>query len=325
VKDAAMHRRALLLGGLAAPCVIGAARAQDTLRIAIFEAGSTLPYFVALTRGFFTDVGIAPQGVKLANHPLIVQALVSGDVDGCTNLVTLEGANINVRRPNTVLYYALNGQNAQHRMEQFVVRPNSTAARLQDLKGARILSAPGPANMAAARGVLAAIGLQEGRDYTLVEQPMGMHVGAMQSGQFDAAYTLEPVATIGERAGAMKRLEAGVIATYLLGRPDAQAFAAGAGFSGRFLDTKRAVAERFAQAWARAIEAIRTDPTTREALTSHLNTPAELAAVIPLQDFKMVREFSAQDRADLQKFIDTGVQMGTVRGAIDAASVIRPL
>ncbi|WP_198377978.1 ABC transporter substrate-binding protein [Neoroseomonas rubea] len=318
-------RRPLLLGTLAAPFVIGEARAADTVKVAIFEAASTLPYFVALTRGFFTEAGIAPQGFALATHPLIVQALVAGDAEACTNLVTLEGANINVRRPNTVLYFTMNGQNARHQMEQFVVRSNSTATRLADLRGARILSAPGPANMAAARGVLAAVGLQEGRDYTLVEQPMGMHIGAMQSGQFDAAYTLEPVATIGERAGAMKRLEAGVIATYLLGRRDAQAYAGGAGFSGRFLEGRRDVANRFAQAWARAIEAIRTDPTTRQVLTSNLNTPADLAAVMPLQAFTMIRDFTAQDRADLQKFVDIGVQMGVVRGAIDVGTFIRPL
>lgn len=318
-------RRPLLFGALAAPFVIGQARAADPLRVAIFEAGSTLPYFVALTRGFFTEVGIAPQGFVLANHPLIVQALVAGEVDACTNLVTLEGANINARRPNTVMYFALNGQNAEFRMEQFVLRANSTVTTLAGLRGARIMSAPGPANMAAARGVLATAGLQEGRDYTLVEQPMGMHIGAMQSGQFDAAYTLEPVATIGERAGAMKRLEAGVIATYLLGRRDAQAYAGGAGFSGRFLDQKADVASRFAQAWSRAIEAIRTDPTTRQVLTSHLNTPADLAAIIPLQAFRMVRDFTPQDRADLQRFVDIGVQMGVVRSAIDAGTFIRPL
>lgn len=318
-------RRPLLLGTLAAPFVIGEARAADTVKVAIFEAASTLPYYVALTRGFFTEAGIAPQGFALANHPLIVQALVAGDAEACTNLVTLEGANINVRRANTVLYFTMNGQNARHQMEQFVVRANSTVTRLADLRGARILSAPGPANMAAARGVLAAVGLQDGRDYTLVEQPMGMHIGAMQSGQFDAAYTLEPVATIGERAGAMKRLEAGVIATYLLGRRDAQAYAGGAGFSGRFLDGRRDVANRFAQAWARAIEAIRTDPTTRQVLTSNLNTPADLAAVMPLQAFTMIRDFTAQDRADLQKFVDIGVQMGVVRGAIDVGTFIRPL
>lgn len=320
-----LRRRPLLLGTLAAPFVIGAARAADTVRIAIFEAGSTLPYFVALTRGYFADVGIEPQTVKLANHPLIVQALVAGEVEGCTNLVSLEGANINVRRPGTIIYFALNGQNEEHRMEQFVVRPNSTVTSIRDLKGARIMSAPGPANMAAAKAVLASVGLQEGRDYTMVEQPMGVHIGAMQSGQFDAAYTLEPVATIGERAGAMKRLEAGVIATYMLGRKDAQAYAAGAGFSARFLDQKPDLVKRYVAAWTRAIEAIRTDPTTRQALTSHLNTPADLAAVIPLQAFKLVREFTPQDKADFQKFIDLGVQVGVVRGPIDVNTFIRAL
>jgi NitT/TauT family transport system substrate-binding protein len=318
-------RRPFILGTLSSPFVIGQARAADTIKVAIFEAASTLPYFVALARGFFTEVGIAPQGFALANHPLIVQALVAGDAEACTNLVTLEGANINARRANTVMYFTMNGQNARYQMEQFVVRANSSVTRLADLRGARILSAPGPANMAAARGVLTAVGLQDGRDYTLVEQPMGMHIGAMQSGQFDAAFTLEPVATIGERAGAMKRLEAGVIATYLLGRRDAQAYAGGAGFSGRFLDSRRDVANRFAQAWARAIEAIRTDPMTRQVLTTNLNTPADLAAVMPLQAFTMIRDFTSQDRADLQKFVDFGVQVGVVRSAIDVGTFIRPL
>ena len=61
---------------------------------------------------------------------------------------------------------------------------------------------------------------------------MGVHVGALAAGTFDAAYTLEPQATIAERQGAARRLEAGVIATHLIGRPGAQAWAAGAAFTG---------------------------------------------------------------------------------------------
>lgn len=320
-----MMRRRSLFGVLAAPFVIGQARAADVVRVATFEAASTLPYFVALTRGHFAEAGIEPQGFPLQNHPLIVQALIAGDAEACTNLVTLEAANINARRPNTVLFFSVNGQNAEHRMEQFVVRPGSAALRLQDLKGARIVSAPGPGNLAAARGVLAVVGLQEGRDYTLVEQPMGMHVGAMLSGQFEAAYTLEPMATIGERAGAMRRLEAGVIATHMLGRTDAKAFASGAGFSGRFLDARPDVARRYAAAWAKAVHAIRTDPSTRAVLTSHLNTPADLAATLTLQAFTMVRDLTPQDRADLQRFVDLAVQQGVVRQPIEAGSFLRPL
>lgn len=320
-----MHRRSLLLGALAAPALTRPAWARDTVKIATFEAASTLPHYVAVTRGFYAEAGIEPQGFPLATHPLIVQALMSGDAEACTNLVTLEAANINGRRADTVLFFSLNGQNAQHQMDQFVVRPNSTAQRLEDLRGARILSAPGPGNMAAARGVLAAVGLNEGRDYTLVEQPMGLHVGAMQSGQFDAGYTLEPAATLGVRAGAMRRLETGVIATHMLGRRDAKAFASGAGVSGRMLATRPDVARRLAGAWGKAIETIRTDPAARTVLTSHLNTPAELAAEMPLQAFTLARDLSAQDRTDLQTFIDMAVRQGVVRTRVEVDALIRPL
>jgi NitT/TauT family transport system substrate-binding protein len=85
------------------------------------------------------------------------------------------------------------------------------------------------------------------------------------------------------------------------------------------------VAKRYAEAWERAVQAIRTDPTTRQVLTSHLNTPAELAAVMPLQRFTMVKELSAQDRADIQKFVDLAVAQGVVRSAIDAGSFLRAL
>ena len=321
-----MQRRALLASALATPALATPTLAQGTerVRVAVFDVTSALPFYVARERGMFARQGIEITTIPLQTHPLIVQALVANEADACSNLVTLEAANINQRRANSVIYFALNGQNEQFRMEQFVVRPSSTARTLADLRGARIASAPGPANMAAARGVLASVGLGP-NDYTLMEQPMGVHIGGVQSGQFDAAYTLEPVGTVGQRAGAFRLLEAGVISTHLLGRKDAKAFAAGAGFSGRYLAEKPAVAARFAAAWAEALSAIRTDPTTLSYLTSHLNTPADLAASVPLLAYTMVKDMTPQDRQDLQRFIDIAVQQGVLRGAIDASTFIRPL
>jgi NitT/TauT family transport system substrate-binding protein len=200
------------------------------------------------------------------------------------------------------------------------------AQSIRDLKGARILSAPGPANISAARAVLAANGLQEGRDFTIQEQQMGVHVGALQAGTFDAAYTLEPVATIAERAGAARRLEAGVIATHLLGRVDAQAWAAGAALTGRFLAEKPAAAQRFANAWGKACELIRQEPAAvRPLLVQHMQTSAELAPTIPLVNFRMVKELGAEDIADFQKFVDLAVQQGVVRDRIEVRSFLRAL
>ncbi|QYU71082.1 ABC transporter substrate-binding protein [Leptolyngbya sp. 15MV] len=285
-----------------------------------------MPYYVAAERGFFREAGIEPVAVPLQAAPLIVQAMVAGDVEAASTLVTLEGANINARRANPALYIALNGQNARYRMEQFVVRAGHPAQSLRDLRGARILSAPGPANLNAAKAVLAAIGLQDGRDYTIQEQQMGVHVGALQAGTFDAAYTLEPVATIAERAGAARRLEAGVIATHLLGRTDAQAWAAGAALTGKFLGEKPQVAQRFADAWRRACALIRAEPeSVRPLLVAHMQTSAELAPIVPLVNFTMVKDMSATDIADFQTFVDIAVRQGVVRDPIQVGSFLRPL
>ena len=106
---------------------------------------------------------------------------------------------------------------------------------LKDFKGLKLMSAPGPANLNTAKGILAKVGLKDG-DYTIDQLDMGQHVNAMKAGTFDGGYTLEPSATIMHNIGVAKIVEAGVIAKYILGDPDADAYAAGCAFSTEFID-----------------------------------------------------------------------------------------
>ena len=78
------------------------------------------------------------------------------------------------------------------------------------------MSAPGPANLNTAKGILATQGLKDG-DYTIDQLDQGEHVNALKAGTFDAAYTLEPGATIMRNLGIADTVEAGVIAKYILG------------------------------------------------------------------------------------------------------------
>ena len=118
------------------------------------------------------------------------------------------------------MYVAMNSQNASHRMEQFVVRAGlaDKVKSLADFKGMKLMSAPGPANVNTAKGILAKVGLKDG-DYTIDQLDMGQHVNAMKAGTFDGGYTLEPNATMMNQIGVAKTVEAGVIAKYVLGDP----------------------------------------------------------------------------------------------------------
>ena len=146
-----------------------------------------------------------------------------------------------------------------YQMEQFVVRTGYQAKSLKDLKGAKIMSAPGPANVTMAKAALAAVGLKEG-DYTIDQLDMAQHVNAMKAGTFDAGYTLEPNASTMRKLGIARTLEAGVIAHYVLGDPNANAFVAGCALTTDFIKNRPDVAKRFAAAWAKAVHFINSNP-----------------------------------------------------------------
>ena len=94
-------------------------------------------------------------------------------------------------------------------MEQFVVRSGlaDKVKSLKDFKGLKLMSAPGPANLNTAKGILAKVGLKDG-DYTIDQLDMGQHINAMKAGTFDGGYTLEPTATIMNKLGVAKTVEA---------------------------------------------------------------------------------------------------------------------
>jgi NitT/TauT family transport system substrate-binding protein len=245
------------------------ALALDKVRVATFHASSELPYYIALERGYFKDEGLEIQPTSFATTQLILQAIITDDVDAVSILNAIEMLNVDVLRPNTAVLISLNGQNAKYQIEQFVVRPDFTGTSLKDLKGARLFSAPGPANMGMARLVLKANGLEQGRDYTLQEQPMTVHLSAMKGRNFDGGYTLEPTASLLVQQGVAKRLETGVIATYLLGDKEAIAITAGAGLSAKFVREKPEIAARYAKAFARAVDDAKRHIDVKTALKAY--------------------------------------------------------
>src|SRR5437588_7922707 len=139
-------------------------KVQDKVSVGVFPVSSSLPYFVALERGFFKEENIEPEMTKLMGGPPNVAAMMTNQIEVSAVLVTLEGLNANVKKPGVAMYIAMHSQNVEYRMEQFVAGTNSGIKSLADFKGKKLLSSPGPANVNTAKGVLARVGLKDG-DY----------------------------------------------------------------------------------------------------------------------------------------------------------------
>ena len=210
------------LSALASP-----AAAQDKVKVGVFPVSSTLPYFVAVRTRFLQGAEHRDEDDPPDRRAAKRRGLITNQIDAAAVLVTIEGMNANLKKDGVAMYISLNSQNRTYQMEQFVVRKGFKAKSLKDLKGNKIMSAPGPANVTMAKAALAAAGLKDG-DYTIDQLDMGQHVNAMTAGTFDAGYTLEPNASTMRKIGVATTLEAGVIAHYVLGDPEADALSAAA-------------------------------------------------------------------------------------------------
>jgi NitT/TauT family transport system substrate-binding protein len=72
-----------------------------------------------------------------------------------------------------------------------------------------------------------------------------------------------------------------------------------------------------------AVAAANSDASARELLVKDMNVPAALAATVPLANFVMVRDMTPAQKTDFQKFVDIGVGLGVVKGAVDTGAMIR--
>jgi NitT/TauT family transport system substrate-binding protein len=301
----------------------GPARAQDKVKVGVFPVSSSLPYFVALERGFFKEQNIEPETIRLMGGPPNVAAMITNQIEVSAVLVTLEGLNANVKKPGVAMYIGMHSQTKVWQMEQFVVRKGFEATSIKDLKGAKLMSAPGPANLNTAKAVLAKVGLKEG-DYTIDQLDMGQHVNAMIAGTFDGGYTLEPNASTMRKMGVARTLEAGLISKYILGDESANAYAAGSAFTTDFINARPDVAKRFAAAWSMAIDFINKNPDeARKHLAKNTYTPDDVVDMVPMLGYIMTKNMDAKQKADLQNFADFGTQIGVVPEKIDVTKVIK--
>jgi NitT/TauT family transport system substrate-binding protein len=313
------RRKAFLAAGLIAALTIPSlpAPAQDKVRVGVFPTASSLPYFAAIERGFFKEQGIQPETIRLIGGPANIAAMISNQIEAAVVLVTIEAMNANLKKPGVAMYIGVHSQNKVNQMEQFVARRGYAAATLNDLKGARIMSAPGPANLVAARAVLAKVGLKDG-DYTIDQLDMGQHVNVMTSGTFDAGYTLEPQASTMRKLGVARTLEAGVIAKYILGDEDGDAFAAGCGISSDFIKARPDVARRFAAVWRKAIGFVNENPQeARQYLAKNTLTPEDVVDTVPMVRYYMAGDLTEKHKAQFQTFIDFFTERGTLPEKVD--------
>jgi NitT/TauT family transport system substrate-binding protein len=112
--------------GLASP---GAA--QDKVKVGVFPTASSVPYFLAIDRGFFKEQGIEPETTRLIGGTANIAAMISNQIEAAIVLVTIEGMNANLKKPGVAMYVGVHACIARTRPTRWssssparVMRPN---------------------------------------------------------------------------------------------------------------------------------------------------------------------------------------------------------
>src|SRR5436309_13615320 len=99
--DAMRTIRSMALGAIVAitAALCQSAAAQDKVKVGVFPTASSLPYFVAIERGFSKEQNIDPETIRpIAGHANTA-AMLSTQMKAAFVVITIEASTPNIKKP----------------------------------------------------------------------------------------------------------------------------------------------------------------------------------------------------------------------------------
>ncbi len=291
------------------------------ISIGFWPVASGLPLFVAEKKGYFQDAGLEVEVVKFASPNQVAESLIAGRLQGTGNGVASGVLGLSeITSPGLFKVIAANPSNVDYKLDQIIVAKDSPIQSVTDLKDKKFATGPGAQNLAIAQAILAAAGVTNPQ---IQQLEIRQHVAAIESGQIDAAYTLEPTGTVGSLKGITRTLENGVVAKYILGDPKAPWFGGAAVLSTKFIEQYPDTTKSYVEAYRRAIEDIRNSPDeVRQYLVGYTAIEGELVEKVPLVGYTLYDEFTPDDVRYFQKFFDFMADTKVFTKKVDVDSLL---
>jgi NitT/TauT family transport system substrate-binding protein len=291
------------------------------ISIGFWPIAAGLPLYLAVEKGYFKEAGLDVEAVKFASAQQVAEGIIAGRLQGSGNGTASGALGIaEIASPGLFKIFASNPSNAEHILEQVIVAKDSPIQSIADLQGKKVASGPGAQNKAIAEAILEKNGIANPQ---IMQLEIKQHVAAIEAGQIDAAYTLEPTGTVGTLKGITRILENGVVAKYILDDANAPWFGGSATLSTKFLEAYPQTAKTYTEAYRRAIEDIRANPDeARQYLVGYTAIEGDLVAKVPLAAYTMYDEFTPSDVDYFQKFFDFMTDKGVFSRTVEVEPLL---
>jgi NitT/TauT family transport system substrate-binding protein len=313
----------LLLGlgvllAVAAVSFFSCTKHKAPVRIGYLPIYVDLPLFVAKEKGFFDKRGVQVELIRFASSPEIGTALLTGDLQFGASIAYSVVLSTESRDPDRLKVFIVDSETPENYLSSFVVLANSGIKSLNDLKGKKVGSFPGPTAVTFGKMVLEKAGINPERDLQFVELDSASHLSALESHTIDALFTYEPIATQAVLEKGAVKLLPGAVESEII-----NPWQAGVWVVGKKMATENsAEASSVMLALYDAIDYIRANPSqAKDALTNYTSIKSTVAQATPNIPFAKLGEV---DLAAFQKHADILTGRGVISKQIDASSLLAP-
>jgi NitT/TauT family transport system substrate-binding protein len=289
-------------------------QATETIRVAYLPIASDASFFVALDRGYFAQQGLKVDPVKFETSNQALEALVAGRIDA-TAPVALEAAlTLEANSPQQFEIIEMTAATAQTKVHRIEVKPSSSIKTLAELRGKKLGTFPGSQMVVFLKLILGRYFDAE-KELQIIQLTPSLQPQALETGQVDAVFCLEPTCTQLEAQGLGRSITVNPLYEFIQ-KPFPTAAAV---VSKQFAKNRPEAVDKIVAALQLAHEYLRTNPSEASlTIPKYAPIDVDLAPRISIYDYW---EVSAVDRESVQRLADLYAEKGILQKRISTDSL----
>ncbi|MBI4452949.1 ABC transporter substrate-binding protein [Candidatus Woesearchaeota archaeon] len=271
---------------------------QMTMKVGYLPVVVNLPLFVALENGYFEKYNLQLNAIEAENPNHIVEALVSGNLDGAGVLAYPILFVAEARYPSSIKIFNSGDETENNYVASIIVRNDSKIYSIEDMKGKKVGVYTGLVQVLFLKGIMRGAGLDPEKDIEIIQIAPNMQLQGLQAGQYDALSTVEPFTTIAESKGIGKILVKNPRVIYIQNPFPSVATP----LSKKFIEQNPEAAQAYILAMNDAVDFIRKNPSeSKKFLAKYTPVSEQYAQKVVLPVFN---KFGEEDRNAIQKNAD---------------------
>jgi NitT/TauT family transport system substrate-binding protein len=288
---------------------------QQRVKIGYIQFVTDLPLFVALEKGYFTNRGLEVEAVKCGDSNEAMNLLFSGQVDAVAHLAFSVFWTAEEKSPGKFKLFLPCYETGDTAVSYLLVKKGSPITELSQLRSKRIGTITGITQLIYLKLVLENLGMNPETDVSIIQVAPTLQVQALQAGQFDVLFTVDPYGTIALQNEIAILLQANPRSKNIVN----PFWAAAAGMS-KNITGQPEVARKLYDAMAEAVDYIRQDETGSKAiLTKYTPLDTTIAMKVGLYKYAKIDEF--KDYGKVQELSQKMLKYGELEKSIDTHSL----